>query len=69
MRSILGKVRSTVLEESFGNEKNHYKMNKTKARTQPNEQAWIFLSLLTCNAMQMAMKLQEAAKQKIKQAA
>ncbi len=68
MRSILGKVRSTVLEGSFGNEKNHYQMNKIKARTQRNEKAWIFFCLLTCNAMQMAKKMQ-AAKQKIKQAA
>jgi transposase, IS5 family len=69
MRSILGKVRSTVLEGSFGNEKNHYQMNKIKARTQRNEKAWILFSLLTCNAMQMAKKMQAAAKQKIKQAA
>ena len=69
MRSILGKVRSTVLEGSFGNEKNHYQMNKIKARTQRNEIAWIFFSLLTCNAMQIAKKMQAEAKQKIKQAA
>ena len=69
MRSILGKVRSTVLEGSFGNEKNHYQMNQIKARTQSNEKAWIFFSLLTCNAMQMAKRMQAAAKQKIKQAA
>lgn len=69
MRSILGKVRSTVLEGSFGNEKNHFQMNKIKARTKPNEEAWIFFSLLTCNAMQIAKKMQSAAKQKIKPAA
>lgn len=69
MRSILGKVRSTVLERSFGNEKNHYQMNKIKAKTQSNEKAWIFFSLLTCNAMQIAKKMQATAKQKIKQAA
>ena len=33
MRSILGKIRSTVMGGSFGNEKNHYQMNKIKART------------------------------------
>lgn len=37
MRSILGKVRSTTLEGSFGNEMNHYQMNKIKAKTQRNE--------------------------------
>ena len=69
MRSILGKVRSTVLEGSFGNEKNHYQMNKIKARTQRNEIAWIFFSLLTCNARQIAKKMQAEVKQKSKQAA
>ena len=59
MRSILGKVRSTVLEGSFGNEKNHYHMNKIKARTQNNEKVWIFFSLLTCNAMQIAKRMQD----------
>lgn len=58
MRSILGKVRSTVMEGSFGNEKNHYQMNKIKARTQDNEKAWIFFSLLACNAIQIAKRMQ-----------
>ena len=58
MRSILGKIRSTVMEGSFGNEKNHYHMNKIKARTEDNERAWIFFGLLTCNAMQIAKRMQ-----------
>jgi IS5 family transposase len=62
MRSIPGKIRSTVLEGSFGNEKNHYQMNKIKARTQGNEQVWIFFSLLTCNAMQIGKRIQVARK-------
>jgi len=64
MRSILGKIRSTVLEGSFGNEKNHYQMNKIKAKTEGNEKVWIFLSLLTCNAMQIAKRIQAAKKAK-----
>lgn len=64
MRSILGKVRSTILEGSFGNEKNHYQMNKIKARTADNEKVWIFFSLLTCNAVQIAKRIQSAEKQK-----
>lgn len=64
MRSILGKVRSTVLEGSFGNEKNHYQMNKIKAKTQINEEAWIFFSLLTCNAVQIAKRIHQAEKLK-----
>jgi hypothetical protein len=62
MRSILGKVRSTVLEGSFGNEKNHYQMNKIKAKKEDNEKVWIFFSLLTCNAMQIAKRMQAAKK-------
>lgn len=67
MRSILGKVRSTILEGSFGNEKNHYQMNKIKARTEQNEKVWIFFSLLACNAMQIAKRIQAALKEKEKE--
>lgn len=64
MRSILGKVRSTVLEGSFGNEKNHYQMNKIKAKTERNEIAWIFFSLLACNAIQIAKRMQATSQAK-----
>jgi hypothetical protein len=67
MRSILGKVRSTILEGSFGNEKNHYEMDKIKARTADNEKVWIFFSLITCNAMQIAKRMQAALKEKQKE--
>jgi len=50
MRSALSTVRATVLEGSFGNEKNHYLLNKIKARTQATEIAWIFFGMLTANA-------------------
>lgn len=62
MRSILGKIRSTVMEGSFGNEKNHYQMNKIKAKTEGNEKVWILFSLITCNAMQIAKRIQAARK-------
>ncbi len=51
MRTILGKARSTTLEGSFGNEKNHYLLNKIKARTQATETAWIFFGMLASNAV------------------
>ena len=50
MRSVLSTVRATVLEGSFGNEKNHYLLHKVKARTQATEIAWIFFGMLTANA-------------------
>lgn len=58
MRSLLGKVRSTVLEGSFGNEKNHYQMDKIKAKTEETEKVWIFFSLLTSNAKQIAKRME-----------
>ena len=51
MRTILGKARSTTLEGSFGNEKNHYLLNKIKARTKLTEIAWIFFGMLTSNTV------------------
>ena len=50
MRSALSSVRSTVLEGSFGNEKNQYLLNKVKAKTAATEIAWIFFGMLTANA-------------------
>lgn len=67
MRSLLGKIRSTVLEGSFGNEKTHYDMAQIKARTEANEKVWIFFSLLTSNASQIAKRMQKA--QRLSQAA
>ncbi|HYK56571.1 MAG TPA: transposase [Flavisolibacter sp.] len=64
MRSILAKVRATVLEGSFGNEKNHYLLNQINARTQANEKVWLFFSMLTANAKQIARRMQTVEKQK-----
>jgi transposase, IS5 family len=64
MRSLLGKVRSTVLEGSFGNEKNHYMMDKIKAKTQDTERVWIFFNLLTSNAKQIAKRIEQRSVQK-----
>jgi transposase, IS5 family len=60
MRSILGKVRATVLEGSFGNEKTHYHLDQLKARTKANEMVWLFFGLLTSNAAQVAKRMQLA---------
>jgi hypothetical protein len=64
MRSLLGKVRSTVLEGSFGNEKNHYMMDKIKAKTEETERVWIFFSLLTSNAKQIAKRIEQRSVEK-----
>jgi transposase, IS5 family len=57
MRSALSTVRSTVLEGSFGNEKNHYLLGKIKARTQATEITWIFFGMMTANASIISKKI------------
>lgn len=56
MRSLIAKERSTVLEGSFGNEKNHYGLDRIKARTEHTENAWIFFGMMCANAMKIAKK-------------
>jgi len=57
MRRELGKQRGTVLEGSFGNEKNHYLLDKIKARTQKTEILWIFFGIMTANAVLMGKRM------------
>jgi Transposase domain (DUF772). len=58
MRSILSKERSTRLEGSFGTEKQHYNLQKVKARTKHTEILWIFFGIHTANAVRMIGKMQ-----------
>jgi len=64
MRSALSVVRSTVLEGSFGNEKNHYLLAKVKAKTQPTEIAWIFFGILAANASIISNRIAQSQKRK-----
>jgi len=57
MRSILSKERSTRLEGSFGTEKQHYNLQKIKARTKATEILWIFFGVHTANAVRMIEKM------------
>jgi hypothetical protein len=60
MRFALSTVRATVLEGSFGNEKNHYLLNKIKAKTQATEIAWIFFGMMTANASIISKRIIQA---------
>jgi len=62
MRSALSTIRATVLEGSFGNEKNHYLLNKVKAKTKTTEKAWIFFGMLTANASIISKRIEEKEK-------
>lgn len=56
VRTLIGKVRATRLEGSFGNKKNHYLLDKIKAKNYFTELAWIFFGNLTANAMAIAKR-------------
>ena len=56
LQIVLNKVRSTVLEGSFGNHKNHYGLKKVKARGKQNERVWVFFGVMATNAVVMIHK-------------
>lgn len=60
MRSVLNKERSTRLEGSFGNDKNHYLLNKVNARNAVTEKCWIFFGMMTANASIITNRMQAA---------
>jgi hypothetical protein len=63
LRKILNVARATILEGSFGNEKNHYLLQKIAARNQDTENCWIFFGIFTSNAVQIAKRMQTAQQQ------
>ncbi len=63
IKSLLNKERSTRLEGSFGNEKEHYLLHKIKARSPDNEQVWLYFGVHTANAVLIAKRRQKLANQ------
>jgi len=55
--SELRKERATRMEGSFGTEKQHYSLDKIKARTELNETLWIFFGVHMANAVRIAKRL------------
>ncbi len=60
MRVVLDKERATRLEGSFGNEKNHYLLQKVNARNASTEKCWIFFGMMTANASIITKRKQAA---------
>lgn len=59
MRALLDKERGTRLEGSFGNEKNHYLLQKVNARNAATEKCWIFFGMMTANASIITKRREE----------
>lgn len=64
IRNLLNKERSTRLEGSFGTEKQHYSLDKIKARTKQTEILWIFFGIHTANAVRMIPKVERAVQKR-----
>lgn len=60
---MITKERASALEGSFGTEKEHFLLNRIKARSELTERLWIFLGIHTCNALKIGNRmLQQIAK-------
>jgi hypothetical protein len=57
LRKTLNVARGTILEGSFGNEKNHYLLQKIPARNEDTETCWILFGIFTSNAVKIASRL------------
>lgn len=58
LRRTLNIARGTILEGSFGNEKNHYHLQKIPARNEITETCWIFFGIFTSNAVRMSERME-----------
>lgn len=59
-RKAIGAARSTVLEGSYGNDKNHYGLRKVKARNELTEVAWVFFGMMAANGVKVGKRMAQA---------
>lgn len=57
IRKEIGRARATIMEGSFGNEKNHYNLQKVKARSEATEILFIFFGIMTANAVKIGKRM------------
>ena len=61
MAAQIKKERATRLEGSFGKDKQHYYLNRIKARTKDSEMLWIFMGIHVGNALEIGRRMQNQA--------
>lgn len=54
---MITKERASAMEGSFGTDKEHFLLNKIKARTQTTETLWIFFGIHTANALKIGRRM------------
>ena len=57
-RRIIGNLRTTVMEGSFGNQKQHYGLNRIAARNRYSETLMLFFGIHIANAATLAARQQ-----------
>ena len=56
LQAMITKERATRLEGSFGTDKEHFLLNRIKARTKETERLWIFFGIHTSNALKIGRR-------------
>lgn len=62
IRRSINIKRATEMEGTFGKHKNHYGLNRVKARTKKTELLWIFFGIHTGNAVEIGKRIKQAVK-------
>ena len=62
IRKSINIKRATEVEGAFGKHKNHYNLNRIKARTKKTELLWIFFGIHTGNAVEIGKRIKQAVK-------
>ena len=57
LSKMITKERASRLEGSFGTDKEHFLLNRIKARSELNEKLWIFLGIHTSNALKIGRRM------------
>ena len=57
LSKMITKERASRLEGSFGTDKEHFLLNRNKARSELNEKLWIFLGIHTSNSLKIGRRM------------
>lgn len=57
LAKMITKERASRLEGSFGTDKEHFLLNRVKARTEQTERLWIFFGIHTSNALKIGRRM------------
>ena len=62
LAKMITKQRASAMEGSFGTDKEHFLLNRIKARTRETEILWIFFGIHTSNALKIGRRMRKKVK-------